>query len=64
MKAKAVRNDTHAWAKVWDKAENKWVMVDSLWNDTDYPGIYSVTYFWGADGVYNHPLEKNDRLNR
>lgn len=64
MKAKAVCNDTHAWAKVWDKAENKWVMVDSLWNDIDYPGIYSVTYFWEADGVYNHPLEKKDRPNR
>lgn len=64
MKAKAVRNDTHAWAKVLDKVNNKWVMVDALWNDIDYPGIYSVTYFWEQDGVYNHPLENNARPDR
>lgn len=64
MKAKAVRTDTHAWAKVWDKETATYKMVDCLWNDVDISYIHSVTYFWVEDGVYNHPLETEDRENR
>jgi hypothetical protein len=64
IKSKAVRTDTHAWAKVWDKETSTYKMVDCLWNDVDISYIHSTSYFWKEDGIYNHPLETDDRPNR
>jgi transglutaminase-like putative cysteine protease len=57
LKAKEVRTDTHAWAKVYDPSTSTWVMVDPLWCDTGNPAIHSSAYFFEVDGARNHPIE-------
>jgi hypothetical protein len=62
IKAKVVRNKTHAWNEVQDE-NGSWFLVDCTYNDTNITGCYSQTKFWLSDLTANgENIKTDDRI--